>query len=151
MPRPTRRSSTVTTASAVCRPIRAETVYLPGRSATNAPSASIWAAPVSSIASTDQRTAASRTGCPPAPAACAVKRTTSPVRTDCEGGVMLTRDTVPGSTSTACVAVAAPAFAVIVARPGATAVSRPSGVIAATRASLEEKVRRSSRRSFCSL
>ena len=71
---------------AVCVPAVAITVYVPDRSATNRPSASIWAgAPAATMAGAVSPPTANRTGTPgtsrpPASAATAVKRSTSPVR-----------------------------------------------------------------------
>ena len=103
------------------------TVYLPGFSATKAPASSICATPP--LPSMLHRTPSAPSALPEASVPVAEKRTTSPVRAVWVAGSIATRAIVPGITSSARVLVAAPALAVIVAVPGATAVKRPSGVM----------------------
>src|SRR6266571_178551 len=130
-------------------PIEAVTVYVPGSSATNAPSGSSSAAPLP--ASSDQPAVTPGIERPAASFAIAVKRTTSPVRTDVAAGSRVTRVTVFATTCMARARVAGPAFAVTVTRPGAKARSTPSVETLATRGLLEVKVTGSWRTSSCAL
>src|SRR6185503_2049463 len=82
------------------------------------------------------------TSCPPAVFADAVRCTTSPVRTGPDAPLISTRLMLFGTTSMVSVAFAVPAAAVIVARPGATAVRRPSGFTVAMAGALEDQVTR---------
>ena len=145
----TRRCSTFTTASAVRDPAAAVTVYVPGNSATNAPSGSKSAAPAP--ASSDQASVSPGIARPLASFAVAVKRTTSPVRTVAVPGSSVRRVTVLGRTCIMSVRVAGPAFAVTVARPGDTARSTPSAVTLATRGLLDVNATGSWRTSSCPL
>ena len=139
-PRPTFRFATSITASAEAPPTLPVMVYLPGVSATNAPSPSIDADDSGPPSSTDQRIATSPSDLFAPPRTSALKRTTSPVSTDALSGVSVTFDTGPAMTCTGIACVAPPALAVIVAEPGATATTRPSGVTCATFELLEVKV-----------
>src|SRR5687768_934031 len=98
---------------------------------------------------TAQSTATSATERPAAVRAVATNFTTSPVRTLDVPGSIVTRATVLGTICNASVAVAGPDAAVIVARPAATARSRPSLVTLATRGLLEVNVTGSYRLSPC--
>src|SRR2546426_892984 len=97
----------------------AVTVYTPGVSATTAPVGSIWATAAPPVAATAHSTGTSGTARPAASFALNVKRTTSPVRTALDAGSTASRDTVLATTCRANWVVAGPAFAEIVARPGA--------------------------------
>ena len=99
----------------------------------------------------DQRTARFRTGFPEASVGRAWKRTTSPVRTVCPAGSSARRVTGLAMTSTVIGTVAAPAFAVIVARPGVRAENLPSALTDTTAGALEANRTGSSRRSFWAL
>ena len=105
--------------------------------------------PPPDTAAIDHSTATSPSERPAAVRAVALKATTSPVRTVGVAGSTVSRATVLGSTCTSSVSVAEPAEAVMVARPGATARSRPSPVMAATPGLLERNVTGSERRSPC--
>ena len=94
-------------------------------------------------------TATSRTGLPAPSLAAAISRTTSPVRTVVAAGSSASRVTEFTTTWRGNAAVAVPAAAVIVARPGATARRSPSGVIVATRGLLDVKLTGSWRTSSC--
>ena len=71
---------------------------------------------------------ASATGFRPASVALKAKRTTSPVRTDASAGATATCATAFGTTVIDQLSLAEPAPAVIVARPGARAVTRPNAL-----------------------
>src|SRR5882757_3144076 len=144
-PRPTSRALTLTTASASFPPIDAVTVYFPGSSATNAPLGSISATP--EPAATPQSTATSPSARPAALRAVAENFTTSPARTVDVDGSTATRATVLGTTCTASASVAGPAAAVIVARPAASARTRPSLVTLMMRGFDDVNVTGSERRS----
>src|SRR5688500_6029096 len=97
----------------------AATTIGPGSYATNAPSASIT--PLPCMAHVGVRPLTS----PDDERARAVNLTTSPVRTFGRAGAIVTDVIVFGTTCTLTVAFAVPAVAVSVARPAATAVTRP--------------------------
>src|SRR5439155_942503 len=100
-------------------------------------------------AETAQSMATSPIERPAAVRAVAVNFTTSPVRTVEVPGSMATRTMLFGSTCRVRVSVAGPAVAVIVARPAATARSRPSFATVATRGLLEANGTGSERLSPC--
>src|SRR2546425_4323960 len=127
----------------------AVTVYTPGVSATNAPAASIWATPAPPVAATAHSAGTPAMGRPAGSRAVTVNRATSPVRRALAAGSIASRATVFATTWTARGVDAGPALAVIVARPGASACSRPSAVTLATRGLLDAKLTRSARRSPC--
>src|SRR6185503_15748279 len=102
----------------------AVTMYVPGFSATNPPSASI----VALLPLTDQRALKSPAGSP-----FAVNRTTSPVRAVFAPDITVKLRRLFFTIETVVVAVAAPDVAVITALPGPTPVTTPPASTVATR------------------
>src|ERR1041384_4639558 len=137
------RAPTATKASAVLVPNVATTRYVPGWSATNAPSASI----VAVAAATVHSARASATGWRVALLALKRNRTTSPVRTDVSAGATAIRAIGFATTATRKVWSAAPAEAVTVAWPGARAESRPKLLTSRIAGRLDFQVTGSKRRS----
>src|ERR1041384_1727424 len=104
-------------------PLVPVTIYVPGCSARNLPSASI----VAPLPLTDQRVEKSPAGLP-----CAVNLMTSPVRADFAAPVIVMLRRLLLMTATLVVALAAPDVAVIVALPGPTPVTTPPASTVAT-------------------
>src|ERR1041384_365851 len=135
-----------TKASAVLVPNVATTRYVPGWSATNAPSASIVAVPAPTDA-TVHSARASATGWRVALLALKRNRTTSPARPAVSAGATAIRAIGFATTATRKVWSAAPAEAVTVAWPGARAESRPKLLTSRIAGRLDFQVTGSKRRS----
>jgi hypothetical protein len=120
--RRTSRARRVTAASAPAAPKLTVTKYSPAVYPTNRPAGVISPLPGANV----QEGTSPVISLPCASRALTVSSTTSPVRASIRAGETSTRAIVFATTCTGTEAVAAPALAVMVARPGATALTTPS-------------------------